>query len=520
MRRPNARLQASRRNPPTEMLSQGSPPPCPNRYECTFCRSNLATAATFFAAASGLCLFYFLSSLSSSHRFGVIIDGGSTGTRIHLFGYRIGWGGLPAIDLGLTASMKVVPGLSAFVDNPETAAESLKELLDFVKDRVPKDRWGVTEVRLMATGGLRLLDGGLAEGILNSCRSALRSSGFKFQDDWATVISGANEGLYAWIAANYALGTLGKAAQETIGIVELGGASAQITFVPSEPMPAEFSLVIKFGQFTYNLYSHSFLHLGQNMAYEYLHRLLSSRDFKASAEALLEGVYIDPCTPKGYLYNLEQLKVSADALNAKIDYDRLPHAFGNFSECRSAALMLLRKEKDRCSYKNCHIGSTFVPKLQGKFIATENFFHTSKFFGLGPSSFIADLMLAGEKFCEEDWSELRRKYSDLEEEDLLRYCFSSAYIVALLHDSLGIAMNDSRVVFANQVGQVPLDWPLGAFIMQITAEGGSHSDGITVIIKAILPRLLSVLTFFSILAFIGLSILKWWKPVLKLKNKI
>lgn len=76
-----------------------------------------------------------------------------------------------------------------------------------------------------------------------------------------------------------------------------------------------------------------------------------------------------------------------------------------------------------------------------------------------------------------------------------------------------------RVVFANQVGQVPLDWPLGAFIMQITAEDGSQSDWITVIIKAILPRLLSVLMFFSILAFIGLSILKWWKPVLKLKTK-
>lgn len=94
------------------------------------------------------------------------------------------------IDLGLTASLKVAPGLSAFADNPEMTAESLEELLYFVKDRVPKDRWWETEVRLMATAGLRLLDGDLAEGILKSCRSTLRESGFKFRDDWATVISG------------------------------------------------------------------------------------------------------------------------------------------------------------------------------------------------------------------------------------------------------------------------------------------------------------------------------------------
>lgn len=54
------------------------------------------------------------------------------------------------------------------------------------------------------------------------------------------------------------------------------------------------------------------------------------------------------------------------------------------------------------------------------------------------------MMLAGERFCQEDWSKLKQKYPTLEEEDLLQYCFSSAYIIALLHDSLGIALEDTR----------------------------------------------------------------------------
>lgn len=79
----------------------------------------------------------------------------------------------------------------------------------------------------------------------------------------------------------------------TTGIIELGGASAQVffsplsplrtfnncqmiseplvsitgvlqvTFVSNEPLPPEFSRTLKFGNVTYNLYSHSFLHFGQ-----------------------------------------------------------------------------------------------------------------------------------------------------------------------------------------------------------------------------------------------------------------
>jgi len=53
-------------------------------------------------------------------------------------------------------------------------------------------------------------------------------------------------------------------------------------------------------------------------------------------------------------------------------------------------------------------------------------------------------MTAGKEFCGEDWSRLKEKYVSHNEDDLLRYCFSSAYIVALLHDSLGIALDDER----------------------------------------------------------------------------
>ena len=41
---------------------------------------------------------------------------------------------------------------------------------------------------------------------------------------------GTDEGMYAWVVANYALGTLGGDPLDTTGIIELGGASAQVQF--------------------------------------------------------------------------------------------------------------------------------------------------------------------------------------------------------------------------------------------------------------------------------------------------
>lgn len=73
-------------------------------------------------------------------------------------------------------------------------------------------------------------------------------------------------------------------------------------------------------------------------------------------------------------------------------------------------------------------------------------FACCQFFKLPASTTLADLSAAGEHYCGSDWSELQVKHKGLGEKDLLKYCFSTAYIVALMHDSLGIGMSDDRYV--------------------------------------------------------------------------
>ena len=69
----------------------------------------------------------------------------------------------------------------------------------------------------------------------------------RFQASWARVISGKDEGVYGWIALNYLTGHLtsnagrsGEASEAlgTVGAVDLGGSSLEVTFVPDQPSDA------------------------------------------------------------------------------------------------------------------------------------------------------------------------------------------------------------------------------------------------------------------------------------------
>ncbi|KAF9590546.1 hypothetical protein IFM89_035864, partial [Coptis chinensis] len=141
-------------------------------------------------------------------------------------------------------------------------------------------------------------------------------------------------------------------------------------------------------------------------------------------------------------------------------------------------------DAEECSYQRCHIGNTFVPEFRGRLLATENFFYTSKFFGLSSKTFISNLMLAGEKFCGED--------------------------------CLGIALDDGRIGFTNQVGDIPLDWALGAFIMQNMSDlDREHSDWISAVLSGDSTGRFSLFIIAVVLIFTVWLLRKWRKPQFK-----
>jgi hypothetical protein len=66
--------------------------------------------------------------------YNIVLDAGSTGSRIHIFKFKQQGSSLNLISDGFH---QLKPGLSAFPDEPQKAAESLKPLLEEAMKEVP-----------------------------------------------------------------------------------------------------------------------------------------------------------------------------------------------------------------------------------------------------------------------------------------------------------------------------------------------------------------------------------------------
>ncbi|KAG6763168.1 hypothetical protein POTOM_033706 [Populus tomentosa] len=453
------------------MHSLASPyPPQQQSTKSQKARKFLILLATLFTIPF---LFYIFSTAQRTHRsskfanpntrfFSVVIDSGRGRCRVRVYQLlgegNVGFsnGQLPLI----TGSMKVRPGLGGFVEDPDSAGGLIEGLVEFAKKWVPRREWGNAGVQLMVSGKEMVgLEGKVKERILEVCRKVLRASGFAFKDEWARVIEEEERGVYSWVAVNYVHGSLGNEADKTTGIVELDGNSLQITFASREVAQVQSSRRIKLARVTYNLQAQSLPKFGQDAAWESLHDRHSSRDVSSSSIDR-EDFVGNPCIPQGH-------ELASNISGPKL---LMSHGTGNFTACRLEVRALLKSRQEKCLRPPCNIDSPFFMRLQGKPVSQDNLFFASEFFGLVPRVSLFELEAAGKHYCEDDWDKLKDQHHGIDDLDLLRYCFSSAYTVALLHDSLGISMNDKRIGFANHTGSVPFDWTLGAFIFQSMLE--------------------------------------------------
>ena len=102
---------------------------------------------------------------------------------------------------------------------------------------------------IMATAGMRLKPKAQADSIYALLKQQPTLNGYTVKE--AMTISGQYEGLYGWLAANYANGTIALSTQSSqpeltytrtpAGIIEIGGASLQIAFKLSAPHACSLS---------------------------------------------------------------------------------------------------------------------------------------------------------------------------------------------------------------------------------------------------------------------------------------
>ncbi|XP_040577019.1 ectonucleoside triphosphate diphosphohydrolase 5 [Lepeophtheirus salmonis] len=199
--------------------------------------------------------------------YAIVIDAGSTGTRILVFSFHHN---LISGNYILEDQLFVqkVPGISAFAHEPETAAQSVNDLLQHAYDRIPLYKRQHTPIALKATAGLRLLSSNHAQVLISSVSNVLESSDFR--SIGAEIMNPMEEGLYGWFTLNYLMQSLDSTHSDFV-CMDLGGGSTQITFSPSSPLESLIEPWMKKSQFIHrvsvvqeelDLYSHSYLGLG------------------------------------------------------------------------------------------------------------------------------------------------------------------------------------------------------------------------------------------------------------------
>ncbi|XP_067092617.1 ectonucleoside triphosphate diphosphohydrolase 6 [Osmerus mordax] len=203
--------------------------------------------------------------VSGRFQYGVMFDAGSTGTRIHIFKFKVEHNEAPKLAHETFKAIK--PGLSAYADDPDKCKAGILELLKVAEGTVPSSAWNNTPLVLKATAGLRLLPGEKATHLLERVREVFQQSSFLSRDDSVSIMDGTDEGISAWITVNFLLGGLHGLDTPTVGMLDLGGGSTQITFSPQDEKTIQtspFDYITSFQMFntTHTLYSHSYLGLG------------------------------------------------------------------------------------------------------------------------------------------------------------------------------------------------------------------------------------------------------------------
>ena len=366
-------------------------------------------------------------------RYALVIDASSSASTLFVYRWRPG-DPLPRIEAASDRreaepwTERVRPGLSDYAGRPAEAARSLEPLIDYARRKIPASEHARTPLHLWATAGLRRLDPDRRTEILRAVDAALATTPFAAAA--ARVIGGEEEGVYGWLTVNYLLGHLEHGGPfPTVGALDLGGASSQITFVPLDH-PRESGQVIRLGGSVYHLYTHSYLGLGQDV---------------------VRNELADPaCFPRGYA-------LAGGGTGT-----------GDLAACRDAIRRHLARP---CGDPPCSAFGVYQPPVYGDFLAFSTYAYTADFFDLRGRLTPRELEEAGTEFCAASWPErLERDPAAAEDRYLPLYCFAAAYVVELLTEGFGFSPFAERVQAVLRVQGAEAGWTLGALLYELAGE--------------------------------------------------
>ena len=138
---------------------------------------------------------------ASTPNYMIVVDAGSSGSRLHLFQYENDKK-LPVIRDIFSESTSVA--LSTFTKNPDNVLQSFKTLLDHAKEKlvVAHADLHVVSISILGTAGMRLLPADEANTTYQRLTAYLQNN-YPFAISKIATLPEKLEGAYGWLDVNY-----------------------------------------------------------------------------------------------------------------------------------------------------------------------------------------------------------------------------------------------------------------------------------------------------------------------------
>ncbi|QLG73748.1 hypothetical protein HG535_0F02590 [Zygotorulaspora mrakii] len=459
--------------------------------------------------------------------YGVVIDAGSSGSRIYVYKWEDPTfllqhtddqqllHSVPKIFQNKDWTYKVTPGLSSFKSRPKKAfSKHIKLLLEFASEIIPEEKLHSTPVFIQATAGMRLLRKKERDDIIKSlCHGIKHSTAFLLEncESQIQVIDGEIEGLYGWLSLNYLYGhfnsyEVSRQDHFTFGFMDMGGASTQIAFAPSDQAEvskhsddiASLSLRSINGDIQeWNVFVSTWLGFGANEARRrYLVQLINSLPENSNnyhGDDYSRTEITDPCVPNGC-----KTKFKYDGQEFKI------YGSGNYEQCSKSIYPLLLKNMP-CRDKPCLFNGVHAPQIdyyRDKFIGTSEYWYTANdLFKLGGNYNFEEFSSHVKEFCRMDWETIKSNsedglYNSISVDLLIDSCFKANWILNVLHEGFNLPRvgidniespkdGNTHPLFqsADSVQENELSWTLGKILLYACGSIKAGIAGTTVGVK-------------------------------------
>ncbi|RDX81820.1 putative apyrase 7, partial [Mucuna pruriens] len=455
----------------------------------------------------GFCLESDTGKVNASSYYTVVVDCGSTGTRVNVYEWMVGVGGISKGNLPIllhsypdnaTRSsslwksscqyhcMQTEPGLHNFVNDSLGVRQALEPLIVWAERLVPRQFHANTPVFVLATAGLRRLPSEDANRVLGDVQAVVKDHNLMFSKSWIRILSGMEEAYYGWVALNYKMGTFDNSypGSPTLGLVDLGGSSLQIVIEIDGAGDDVHLMRSKLNLMEHWIVASSLPAFGLNEAFDRTVLMLRNNQNEERTETASISELRHPCLVSTFVQNYTCHSCSGLASIYQKNHSQHQESklyslrlIGepDWEQCKVLAIAAAMNLSDSkvsplTVSENCQASSfsgigkgTGILNLTAvahpiKFHALSGFFFVYNKLNLSPRANITMVWESGKQICSNLWSGLSSvsnnpKYAG-------QFCFRVAYMASLIE--YGLCLGDVEMVF----GPGDISWTLGAALIE------------------------------------------------------